>query len=135
VLHVIGVVTFFGLIGPFIGGILAITGLAVWTAPPSPRAFFGTVLLMMSLGLWMAYWAGFIPALVVGLIIGCIDAFRGGTSPHFAIALGIAAGIAWQFTMTEGNGPSHDFIRILGGVSCFIATVACWYATRWKTSA
>jgi hypothetical protein len=83
---------------------------------------------MMLYGLWMAYPIGALPAAFVGGVIAFSDAFWRETTFSFAVMLGLAAGAGWALMFGEAE---QGLLRILILVSCLIATVLCWKATRW----
>ncbi len=134
-LHVLGVTALFGLLGPLVGGFVTIAGLGIWIGFPSPGDIAMAILAMMLYGLWIAYPMGFVPAVLVGAVIGYMDAYRGGAGFSFAVALGAAMGVGWNMMMGDGSDLQTNVVHILIGFACVAATITCWLATRWRRPA
>jgi hypothetical protein len=129
ILTAIGKVLVFVLLGPLIGGIVTIVGLVAFGMDLDKPGDAGMVIAAMMLyGLWMAYPIGALPAVIVGAVIAFSDAFWRETTFSFAVMLGLAAGVGWALMFGEAE---QEVLRILVLVSCLIATVLCWKATRW----
>jgi hypothetical protein len=120
--------------GPSLGGTVVIIGLGVWMVPSSPSDALFVILAMMIYGLWISYVVGAVPALFAGLAIGLMDAFRGGASLAFAVGLGAAMGVGWSMMTLAGREAEQIVIHLLIGLACIIATIVCWFATRWRVS-
>lgn len=129
ILTAIGKVLVFVLLGPLIGGIVTIVGLVAFGMDIGTPGDAGMVIAAMMLyGLWMAYPIGALPAVIVGAVIAFSDAFWRETTLSFAAMLGLAAGVGWALLFGEAE---QELLRILVLVSCLVATVLCWKATRW----
>jgi hypothetical protein len=125
----IGKVLVFVLLGPLIGGIVTIVGLVAFGMDLAKPGDAGMVIAAMMLyGLWMAYPIGALPAAIVGAVIGLADVFWRETTFSFAVLLGLATGVGWALLFGEAE---QELLRILVLVSCLVATVLCWKATRW----
>jgi len=128
-LTAIGKVLVFVLLGPLIGGIVTIVGLVAFGMDLAKPGDAGMVIAAMMLyGLWMAYPIGALPAVIVGAVIAFSDAFWRETTFSFAVMLGLAAGVGWALMFGKAE---QELLRILVLVSCLVATVLCWKATRW----
>ncbi len=129
ILTAIGKVLVFVVLGPLIGGIVTIVGLVAFGMDLAKPGDAGMVIAAMMLyGLWMAYPIGALPAVIVGAIIAFSDAFWRETTFSFAVMLGLATGVGWALVFGEAE---QELLRILVLVSCLVATVLCWKATRW----
>jgi hypothetical protein len=128
-LTAIGKVIVFVLLGPLIGGIITIIGLVAFGMDTGKPGDAGMVIAAMMLyGLWMAYPIGALPAAIVGAAIAFSDAFWRETTLTFAVLFGLASGVGWSLMFNEAE---NELLRILVVVSCLVATVLCWKATRW----
>ena len=129
ILMAIGKVLVFVLLGPLLGGIVTIVGLVAFGMDLAKPGDAGMVIAAMMLyGLWMAYPIGALPAAIVGAVIGFADVFWRETTFSFAVLLGLATGVGWALLFGEAE---QELLRILVLVSCLVATVLCWKATRW----
>jgi hypothetical protein len=133
VLHLFSTALLFLLLGPLVGGIVVITGFGIWIGGSSPGDALAVILTMVIYGLWASYVLGALPAAIAGVVIGYMDAFRGGATLPLAIGLGAVIGIGWSMMTGVGQEMEQVILHVLIVLASVAATVVCWFATRWRT--
>lgn len=118
----------FVLLGPLVGGIVTIFGIAIGLFATAPVGDIAAIAMAMIIyGLWAAYPLGVIPAALVGLVIAIRDLY-GGTGWWFAFVVGTVAGLV--FLYSAGEGREGIAVPVSFFAASLIATLACFGATR-----
>ncbi|MGE0846939.1 MAG: hypothetical protein AB7L41_11785 [Flavobacteriaceae bacterium] len=119
----------FALVGPLVGGLITLAGLAGqisgWTSSDTPMTFMA----MAIYGLWAAYPLGIVPALIAGAAIAAKRLNGGEAGFPVALATGAVTGLVWTYGFMDAGRLDPPWLSVVFVVAAIGATLACWAIT------
>lgn len=115
----------FVLLGPPIGAVIFVTGMAAAIGFDTGSARDAGAVLLVSLiyGVPFSYWMGLPSAVVAGAVVAAWRLWRGSLSAAGALAIGAAVGLG---TVMAANSADKAATAASLIASCIVATLACW---------
>jgi hypothetical protein len=128
----------FLVVGPPIGAILMVGGteLVRVGSVGETRELFRWIVKYPVLIFGMGYVIGGLPAVFAGLLVGARQVFYGGATWLWALASGLAAGVALVAFLFVSVGSRSDDMHLISPQSaavllvCVLPTFACWAIVR-----
>ena len=133
-LRLVAIVIVFGIVGPPVGAVIFMLTVALIGMDWKPDA--SSMFLMTAFSLIYAaplsYLIGLPPAMVAGALIGLRLAFFGRMGWLLALAAALAVGGLMEIVLGQTTvwGVSEDIAPPVIGITCAIATLACWTIVR-----
>lgn len=112
----------FFVVGPLIGWVIALAGLAARGTPATPPG-------QLPLSLAYGYVIGIVPAAAAGFIVAVRDILERPVNSSLAAAIGGAIGAVWGFYVGS-EGKDLVFLGALVLIGSIVATMVCWWLTR-----